>query len=495
MGRIANAVKALRGAKLASPRKRNAFAAGGAGRLISSFSGTSLSADESVVRNLRTMRNRSRQLANDNEYMKRFLQMVSTNVVGPTGVQFQSRAVRPNGQLDTIDNDAIEAAFRRFSKRGNFEVTGRLGRAASERMLIQQVARDGEILVRKRPGYSRSDSEYALQFLDPDLLDETLNRERMPGGMRIRMGVELDGDGWPVAYYLLRRHPGESQQGFIGADLGHTHQRIPASEMLHLFVPFRAGQNRGIPWAHASILALNAMGEYRASAMVAARVGADKVAFFTGDDIRDDGDAYDSNGDIEMPSGAGEFGRVPDGTGLLEWDPNYPHEQFEQFNKAMLRGIAGGLGVAYNGFANDLQGVNFSSIRAGVIDERDNWMVIQNWLTESFHDGFFTDWLTHQLMRGAIGSIPINALERKNFPVWQAKRWQWVDPLKDVQANREAYDLRVKSLSQIIRELGHDPDDVWREIEADTARLAELGITNQAPALAGVSDLEDGDDE
>jgi capsid protein len=65
---------------------------------------------------------------------------------------------------------------------------------------------------------------------------------------------------------------------------------------------------------------------------------------------------------------------------LKEWSPNYPTGEFLPFHKAMLRSMAAGMGVLYNNLASDLEGVNFSSIRQGTLDEREHWKELQQWL-------------------------------------------------------------------------------------------------------------------
>jgi len=51
-----------------------------------------------------------------------------------------------------------------------------------------------------------------------------------------------------------------------------------------------------------------------------------------------------------------------------------------------------------------------------------------------------------------------------------------VDPLKDIQANREAIAQRVRSISSVIRETGNDPDDVFDEIQQERLKMESMGI-------------------
>jgi capsid protein len=60
--------------------------------------------------------------------------------------------------------------------------------------------------------------------------------------------------------------------------------------------------------------------------------------------------------------------------------------------------------------------------------------------------------------------------------VWTPPKWQWVDPLKDVQAARLERLAGMTSLSEQIREKGNDPDAVFDEIERENETLAKKKI-------------------
>jgi hypothetical protein len=91
---------------------------------------------------------------------------------------------------------------------------------------------------------------YALQVLDVERLDTTLNREASEGKNQIIMGVEMDTDGAPVAYWMAN--------AALGRDpTGKKLQRIPAGEIIHLFMTDDPEQVRGVPWMHAVMLTVN----------------------------------------------------------------------------------------------------------------------------------------------------------------------------------------------------------------------------------------------
>ncbi|MEI8598910.1 hypothetical protein P4S64_18920 [Vibrio sp. M60_M31a] len=111
------------------------------------------------------------------------------------------------------------------------------------------------------------------------------------------------------------------------------------------------------------------------------------------------------------------------------------------------------------------EGVNFSSIRQGKLDERDGWKELQEWFIESVCQRIYERWLQYSLLSGKIintngKSIPASRLGKFLEVEWQARRWEWVDPLKEEKAITEAQSNARKSPGEAIRESGRDPVEV-----------------------------------
>lgn len=462
------------------PQKRQ-YAGAKVDRLTAAWTTSSTSANSEIYQSLRTLRARSRQLARDNAYARKFLQMVESNVVGPDGIGLQVRAfdLAPDGKkiMDTYANTAIEREWAAWGKRGVCDIRGLLSWPALQRLIIRTIAQDGEILaLRLRDAKNRH--MYALQILDADRLDETYNAV-LNNGNEIIMGVEVDGaTRRPVAYHIFDGHPGDIRGN------GRKRTRYAAENVLHDFIQDRPEQVRGVPWMHASMGRLNMLGEFEESAVVAARIGASKVGFFENPDpdanpsMMADGET--GAGQQTMNVQAGEFTELPPGYKFSSWDPNYPNDVFDPFTKAVLRGIASGLGISYHTLASDLEGVNYSSIRQGVIDERDNWRVIQRWMADGILSTVFADWLNQMLLTPAT-VLPQAKVEKFNAPDWQPRSWQWVDPLKDTNARILARENGMTSLRRILAEQGLDIEDIATEIAEDNAILAAAGVTLGTP--------------
>ena len=460
---------------------RRRFDAAQYNRLTHSWIASERSINTELRTDLDALRRRSRDLAKNSPLAKKFLQMVVGNVVGPRGFNLQVRVENPDSSPDKLANDAIEAGFKDWSRAANCDIAGRLSFPDMLRAIIRGIARDGEALVRIRQG-AANPYGYALQLLDVERLDTTLNREPAEGRNQIIMGVELDADGRPVAYWLATNALGRDPTG-------KKLQRILAGEILHLYMTDDPEQVRGIPWMHAVMLTVNDLKGYNHAAIVAARIGASKMGFFTSPD-GDPTPVADGEDGAGMPfteADPGQFGMLPPGYDFKSFDPDYPHANYAAFVKEHKRDVASGFGVAYNTLANDLEGVNFSSIRSGTLEERDNWMLVQEWLIGAFVDIVYAGWLDNALLAGALlmpngSALPASKRAKFSAHEFQGRRWSWVDPLKDVQASALAVENGFASPYTIAAQMGVDAEDVLDDIARFQAAAAAKGVKLGAPA-------------
>jgi len=130
--------------------KRAVFYGANTGDLYHSWSAQNYSGNAELRHDLKKLRARSRQLSRDNEYMKKFLRMVKTNVIGREGIKLQSMAMdRKNEGPDDLARTKIEEAFKDFSKRGNCDVSSNYSFRDIQSQIMTSMARDGEVIIRR----------------------------------------------------------------------------------------------------------------------------------------------------------------------------------------------------------------------------------------------------------------------------------------------------------------------------------------------------------
>ena len=451
--------------------KRNYDAAKG-GNLYGWWSGVNQTSDAELFGQLQTIRGRSRELSRNNDYMKKFIGLTKTNVIGNEGIRLQSLVMNNRKKPDRAARREIEAAYKAWQKKGVCDVTGKYSYHDVQNLAISSAARDGEILFRRI--YSRDfEFGYKLQLIEADHLDENYN-EVLPNGNIIRMSVESDAFGAPVAYHLWPNHPGDFR---FGASGNNQRVRVPAAEIIHLFVPVRVSQSRGVPWGHTAMTRMNQLDAYEEGELVASRLAANKTGMYSSPDGANyRGESKTSEGGPVQESEPGTFEVLPPGWEFQPIDWQHPKSQFGEFTKTILRGIAAGLGVSYNMLANDLEHVNFSSIRAGVLDERDIWRMLQRWFIDHFSRIVFEDWLEAAILTGRVAGS-ISSIEKFKAGRFLGRGWAWVDPVKDVQSAIMEIENGLNTSSEVVaKRSGDDLENVYRRIEEEEKLRKEFGI-------------------
>lgn len=463
-------------------RKRSTagFAAAAINRLLNDWGVGTLSADSEIRKDLERLRSRSRDLRDDNDYARKFLFMLKSNVLGESGIAMRNRAKDPDrvqggklipGPLDVYANKVIGEAWREWCYKENCTASKTLTWFDVEKIGLETAAVDGEVIVRKVKGFDNPFG-FTLELFEADHLDIELNKD-LGNGREIRMGVELNEWKQPVAYHFLRKNPNDT---FFGGS-GQRYERIDAQEIVHPFIRYRAGQTRGLPWMSTAMTRMQHLDKYEEAEQIAARVSADKMGFFE----REQGDMPyegedDGTGNKIMNAEPGAFEILPAGLKLSSWDPKHPTDQFGTFVKACLRGIAGGLGnVSYNTLANDMESVNFASGKLGLDEERRGWRMIRQWLIDSFHQPIFDDWLEMAILSGKV-PLPMSKYDKFNAPMWRGPSWGFVDPTKETQANVQQLAACLTSPQRILAKQQEDWEEVVQEMAEFKERVESYGL-------------------
>lgn len=483
-------------------------------RLESTWGSAPETPDFIIFKNLRTLVARSRSQFLDNDYSKQFARLVKKNIVGPNGFRLRSMPRdKPGGKVDIPAKDAIEEGWKKQSELGNWDVTGTMSRATFEQLWISTVALDGEAFALIVIGPDAGPTGFALQIIDSLRIDPTHNEE-LSGGHFIRAGIEYNRFGRPMAYHIAEELPE------VYSAYPSTHrERVSADRVIHCFIPELVGQKRGLPWMHTALWRLRNVKGFEDAAVVNARVGASKMGFFTDkdeDDLDDDLDLAEERESEEGETKADQSRSRPQEDLLIDAEPgtfqNIGRREFKEFNpqfpevstgpfiKTQLRGAAAGLGVNYNSLANDLESVNFSSLRLGLLDERDTWLMIQEWMITSFEFRVYKAWIDYVLLAGTVtvNGRPLRADRREKYisALFKGRRWPWVDPKAEMAAAKIAIDSRIASRTQYIED--HTDGDAWdtfEEIAQEEADMKELGVTILTTPGAGVAPAPDDNDE
>jgi lambda family phage portal protein len=479
----ARASAALRTTRRASTlSKRSIFAAGAVNRLNADWIMGPMSADQALRMDLRALRDRARQLRRDNAMAARFVRLAADNIIGPDGMILHPRAQTPSGDLDEVLNKAIREAWDAWCEPDQCSVDGRYAFPDLERLAVEVWKCEGECLIHMVPGFGNQFG-FALQLLDADQLDHEYNFPGGEGRNEIRLGVEIDVWGRPVAYHCWTAHPTDLVRG-------RKRERILAEHIVHLYRPDRPGQTRGITPFASVMQDMRMLAGTQEALLVLLRTAACKMGFISQDPEKsnalnlNDDDATDANGNTvpvaqSMQAEPGLIERLADGEVFNGWDPGQPGANYDTFTTDVRRDIAVGLGVAYSSLCGDLSQANYGSQRQGLLAERDGWRRDQADVRTQLHDRVFLAWLSFALLKRAI-VVPgrdlgydVTPYRRHHF---QPRGFEWIDPAKDIDVTLREVEASLNSLTRVASGKGRDFEVMLEERARENKMAEKLGV-------------------
>lgn len=449
--------------------KTRNFAAAAATRFVSDWLVSYKSIDADLKGDIAKIRMRARDLEKNSEIASRYFGILETNLVGTNGYMLQMK-IKKGDVFDEATNREIEAHWKKWCRSSS--VDGRMSFREICKAAARGIPRDGEFFARIVKDTERNPYGISLQVIDPALIDDQYN-EVLPNGNIVRLGIEMDGFRKPVAYYVTEKNPRAEMMG-MSLDT-RVRVRVPAEEIIHLYKMHRPDQTRGWSWLAPVMLALRILNGYIEGALVNSRAGAAKMGFYQTEDPKVLGLGEEDATVETTKTEPGTIEVLPVGVKFIGYNPEYPQAQFAPFTKRIMMLIASGLNISYVSLSQDLEAVNYSSIRYGTQEERENFKDAQEMIIEKFVTRVFEEWLKMSLTLGKM-NLGLRNFERLNQPSFVGPRWQWVDPLKEINANINAINAGIKSRSEVIAENGRDFYEVMDEIAKENSYMIEKGI-------------------
>lgn len=425
------------------------YEAAAAGRRTQGWNRQAGDANAAARPGLARLREQARDLIRNNPYAESALATLTDHAIGW-------------GLVATTANRTAAERWKAWAETSNCDAEGRQDFAGLQKQIMRTVAEAGEVLVRRR--FRRLEDglpiPLQLQVLEPDFLD--LAKDGIISeSRRIIQGVEFDPIGRRIAYWLFREHPGAN---LIGGRFGAS-ERIPASEILHVFKPARPGQVRGVSWFAPVILRLKDFDEYEDAALMKQKIAA-CLAVITSD-IDGTAPALGATDTTQPALDSLEPGmilNVAPGRSIAVVEPPTIREHRE-YAQTILRAIATGLGLTYEDLTGDYTELPFSAARMSRLR---HWARVEDWrwrmLIPQFCDPV---WAWAMQAAAIIADIPA-----VTPPVaWTAPPMPLLDPDKEGLALQRLVRIGAMTWPEMVRERGYDPEAVLAEIAAWNAKF------------------------
>jgi len=441
---------------------RRAYDGAAGGRRTDGWRTPGTSADTEIAAAGTILRNRMRDLVRNNPHAAKAVAAWVNNIVGDGFTPYAATS-------DPALNKRIDELWARWSAECDADGRGDFNALAT--LAVREMVEAGECFIRRRRR-RMSDGlavPMQLQALEADHLDESrIEASRADGGRTVR-GIEYDQFGRRRAYWLFPDHPGD-----VGATLAVTRSsvRVPADGVVHLFRRDRV-QQRGVPWGAPVIRALRDLDDWTNAELVRKKTEACLVGIVTAADDAEQGVApsvTDSDGKIieQFEPGLIAYAR---GAKNIEFNQPAAVAGVSEWLRTQLHIIAAGWCIPYELLTGDLSQVNYSSIRAGLVEFRRLTGAIQWQVVIPVFCQPVWDWFIEAAWAAGLLPEPVAAVE------WQPDGFEAVDPQKDATADLMEIRMGTKTLRQAIAQRGWNPDAMLEEIARTNADLDRLEIT------------------
>lgn len=449
-------------------------------------SGNAFSANAEVAKGARALRERSRDLVRNNAYAAAAIRALTSNIVGE-GISPRCTTVNPELARQV---DELWAKWAPFAL-----VSLPLGIYGLQTLAVRSWLESGEVFVRRRLVESRASRiPLRLQVLECDQLDTSITgpleaavKGGLLPGVRVVQGIELDETETVLAYRFWRTHPGDRVATIQRDEV----IRVEAGEVAHLFEPGRPGQIRGVPWLTPGMRRFRELDSYEDAELMRKRVEACVSAFVYSDEPEEEGitaKVVDSAGAIIETMEPGTIGYLRGGK-KIEFNAPTSVGGYDSFKRAELQSIAAAVGLTYELLSGDLSRVNFSSIRAGLIEFRRLVRSLRTNLVVPMLCDPIWRWFIEAAVAAGELPLPPGARIEELYPVrWSPPRFEEVDREKDAAADLAELQAGTTTLPDVLARRGLD----WLSVLDEHARVKEeveargLSFTS-LPYVAGVA--------
>ena len=439
-------------------------------------------ADGSIVRDLRELRARSRDLVRNAPIAAGAIETQVSHVVG-TGLSLQSRVDAEALGLDDAAaaawQSAVERRFAVWACSAYCDAAEQQDFYGLQDLAFRAHLESGDafvVLAKKR----RREWPFALalQVIEADRVS---NPRFKHDTETMTAGIERDTGGAAVAVHIADRHPGSHT---VGADVVWT--RVPMRgassgrrNVLHLVRKIRPGQSRGVPCLAPIVQTLKQLDRYSLAEVDAAVNSAAMAVFVKMDpeafqDLYDDesrGTLVDSAKRWDGTLKAGAAVNLLPGEDITSPAPGRPNANFDPFVAAVMRQIGIGLGIPYEVLTKHFQS-SYSAARAALLDAWRTFRIRRAWLASTLCQPVYEEWLADEVASGAVDAPGFFA-DPMVRAAWCKATWSGdgpgsIDPSKEAEAAGKRIEIGLTTLPEEI--MANDGGD-WQTKHKVQARV------------------------
>jgi len=428
-----------------------------------------------LLGNLATLRDRSRAARRNDGYAKGVIDKLVSNIIG-TGIT-------PLSQADDVGfRKQVQTLWLKWTDQSDAD--GMLDWFGQQTQAVRAWLEGGEALVRMR---DRLPSDglvvpLQLQVLEPELCPHSYNNSAIPGGNKIRAGIEFNGIGRRVAYWFHPSRPGDYED-FDSSQL----RRVPADRVTHLFDPERPGQLRGVPFLTPVLIKLHELDKFDDATLLRQQLANLFVGFVERPAPVDDETTTHPLTGLTAPTGdlpelalePGIFQELAPGEKVTFSNPPGNASGYGDFMRQQLAAVASATGVPYEVITGDMKGVSDRTLRVILHEFRRRIQAWQHQIVAfQFCRPIWRAWFDRAVLSGALRVPAAYYTDPEPWTrvKWMPQGWPYLHPVQDVDAQKAAIRAGFTSRSAVVSEQGEDAAAIDEEQAADNARADGLDL-------------------
>lgn len=475
------------------------------------------SADADLQGEVDTLVARQRDIVRNHGLASGAIQTLVDNVIGTGLVVAPKPNVRVLGWTRDVGREwarDVAAQFRTWAATRDCDVAGEMNLASLTALAFRTGLMHGEALALpyylERPGVAW---RTCLQLVDPDRLGTPGDKSADPN---VRMGIEINQYGAPVAYYVAKRHPFDVGTSVVGLS---EYERIPARtdfgrrRVLHVHDRERTGQTRGKPIMSAVLPRFRMLSDYQRNEMKSAIVnsmiaafiespiGAEQLLDVFGGPAGDRVAGFDrysaDRAKWESKLDGGAVIPLFPGDKLTSFTPSRPNDIFGSFIETIAREIGVATGMPYELIMKDFSKTSYASVRAALMEAWRFFASRRKWMIDNWLQPVYELWLEEAVNRGTV-KAPGFYDRRAAYcdSQWIGAAKGYVDPVREAQAAEDRMRIGISTLEREAAEQGADWEEILEQRAYELQVMRDLNIPLSAVGAArNAGDVEDPDDK
>lgn len=497
-------------------------------RWAKGYNAESFSPQQDIDENLKTLRERSRNLEMNTPLGAATINTITTKTVG-TGLYLKSCIDYEYLGLTQEEAEAwerhTEREFALWAESKECDYARQHTFYEMQSLILRGMASNGDGLgiIKYAPPTFKMPYELRLQIIESDRLCNPLTAQEgvnvisetgvygynFKNKNRIVNGIEIDDDGRLIAYWICNRYPEDFSQLHLKQ---REWKRIEAfgkntgnPNVLHIFKATRASAYRGVPVLAPVIESLKQLTRYSDAEIMAAVVSGMFTVFIKHNGASAENPfgnnlfGYDMGGNAEETEetprtnpaevgiGNGAIVGLEEGEDVTIANPSRPNANYDGFIVSVFKQIGAALEIPYEVLMKAFSS-NYSASRAALLEAAETFKTYRTLLADDFCQPSYELFLCEAIAKGRIKADGFftDPLKRK---AWCSAKWNStstvpvLDPVKEVTAAKMRCDEGFSTREQETVALnGGDFKSNAQQLERENALIARANAAKGVQA-------------